>query len=635
MDVNLPLFEDGKRLFASQLNPICDAIRSVSPATVGAYSKGEVDAKFNALSGSITATAPYPGAAQRNVSAKLADFVSVKDFGATGDGVTDDTAAVQAAINAVKGRGNVGLAPASLYFPNGDYSVTGLLIDRSISMWGGDRRNARLILRSPASVPLITIAVQHDGSNYANLGHPGPLVHLRNLRLQGSGKGDTTGAANGADIVRFQNALANSIRPGVLFESCLLYNGARDGLNAFSWIGAATMIGCSVYNLAGTGLNANSCNDWQFYGTAFGVCGSNGISLSGCGQFQFFGTNTYSHVGHDLYIFDNAVGGQNHFFGCSFDRAGKAGVFFDARGPATSRHYVFTNCYFQANSSGSGQDGLWADMHIGGSTLDDAGPRLVNCWFEKAKPADATNHTSYNIQFNGANGTADAYGCTFEAGDLKANPAGVSNRPADIKFRAGSLTAAYNGAAIDSALTVRTAAQYTGLGLSNGTNGIFSVKGFASDNDTGVLTLSDGGTPRVQLSSNASAVPSYFDGDLHVGKPSAAPVSRALRGADGAGTDIAGGNLSLTAGRGTGAAAGGYVEMRTSPAGTTGTAVNGSLARLTASGNGVTFNNVLASARTPAANGDLTFESNAAGTALVLRLKGPDGVVRSATIALA
>jgi len=51
------------------------------------------------------------GAVTRTVQAKLRDVVSVKDFGAVGDGVADDTAAIQAALN------NGG----DIYIPDGTY----------------------------------------------------------------------------------------------------------------------------------------------------------------------------------------------------------------------------------------------------------------------------------------------------------------------------------------------------------------------------------------------------------------------------------------------------------------------------------------------------------------------------------
>jgi hypothetical protein len=59
------------------------------------------------------------GAVAREVQAKLRETVSVKDFGAVGDGVADDTAAIQAAIDAV-----ILLGGGVLMFPRGTYSIS-------------------------------------------------------------------------------------------------------------------------------------------------------------------------------------------------------------------------------------------------------------------------------------------------------------------------------------------------------------------------------------------------------------------------------------------------------------------------------------------------------------------------------
>jgi len=60
------------------------------------------------------------GAIPTTVQAKLRETVSVKDFGAVGDGMTDDTVAVQAALNAGVGK--------TVYIPPGDYVISSKLL---------------------------------------------------------------------------------------------------------------------------------------------------------------------------------------------------------------------------------------------------------------------------------------------------------------------------------------------------------------------------------------------------------------------------------------------------------------------------------------------------------------------------
>jgi hypothetical protein len=85
--------------------------------------------------GNITYSGQFTGQTARTVAAKLTDVVSVKDFGAVGDGVTDDTAAIQAAINSVSHTTWQGSTAAmytkgggTVYFPPGRYRITQTLL---------------------------------------------------------------------------------------------------------------------------------------------------------------------------------------------------------------------------------------------------------------------------------------------------------------------------------------------------------------------------------------------------------------------------------------------------------------------------------------------------------------------------
>lgn len=98
-----------------------DALSSGNPLKIVRGS--EINTEFNnialAINGNTTSdqltyTPAGTGAVATTVQAKLRESVSVKDFGAVGDGVTDDTVSIQAAFNASK----------CVYFPVGKYKVS-------------------------------------------------------------------------------------------------------------------------------------------------------------------------------------------------------------------------------------------------------------------------------------------------------------------------------------------------------------------------------------------------------------------------------------------------------------------------------------------------------------------------------
>lgn len=73
----------------------------------------------NPTAAQVTYTPPFSGSVATNVQAKLAQTVSVKDFGAVGDGSTNDAAAINAAITAVLAAGG-----GTVYFPPGKYKCS-------------------------------------------------------------------------------------------------------------------------------------------------------------------------------------------------------------------------------------------------------------------------------------------------------------------------------------------------------------------------------------------------------------------------------------------------------------------------------------------------------------------------------
>ena len=72
----------------------------------------------------------------RTVQAKLDDFADVRDFGAVGDGVADDTAAINRALYQLYCRESNTQVRRTLYFPAGTYRTTETIIIPKLNQQG-------------------------------------------------------------------------------------------------------------------------------------------------------------------------------------------------------------------------------------------------------------------------------------------------------------------------------------------------------------------------------------------------------------------------------------------------------------------------------------------------------------------
>jgi len=164
----------------------------------------------------VTYSPAGSGAQNTTVETKLREFVSVKDFGAVGDGVTDDTAAIQAAIDSISNAANLGRGGGTiLLFPFGSYVISAsLLIDQKNIDIQGD---GSTITHSGASPAFLLGDVSYLSDFVTNNAYR--VVSINNISIVLSNASGVGVKNNGVRKVLMENVYVRGGARGVELEA--------------------------------------------------------------------------------------------------------------------------------------------------------------------------------------------------------------------------------------------------------------------------------------------------------------------------------------------------------------------------------------------------------------------------------
>jgi hypothetical protein len=263
----------------------------------------------------------------RTLGDRAADMVNVKDYGAVGDGATNDTAAIQAAVNAAPSTGGI------VYFPIGNYKIT------SAITWAGKSSLRITGARSGQDATNKATRLVCETVGIAMLdGRDSLHCHIDGLLLDGNAKaqyGIRLGiAATHDQHVIIEDVVINTVTNGSAVALSLSYNANGAGSVADSTFRNLQINGCKI------GVD-NYAQDNGFYDCVVAGCTTGGIVVRSFSTSNWHG-GIFSGNQNDILLEVGAQAQSQNFYGVWFETS-VAGIVATAGGSCFAP-FLFVGC---------------------------------------------------------------------------------------------------------------------------------------------------------------------------------------------------------------------------------------------------------------------------------------------------
>jgi len=219
------------------------------------------------------------GATSRTVGQKLQYYIDAKDFGATGNGTTDDTTALQAGLTAVGNNGG-----GTFYIPEGTYLISSILqVPNNIDVVGDGMST---VIKTKQAISRGIPNGDAQGQCISMGGHNA----IRDIYIDGGGfNNGGILVSNQTDVLIDNVWIVNSVAGAQAIQLAASYNvmvtnctivGSTNGMQLFKCLNTL-ITDCRVSTCSGGGIFMATCQQVTVTGCIVNDCGDVGLDIEG------------------------------------------------------------------------------------------------------------------------------------------------------------------------------------------------------------------------------------------------------------------------------------------------------------------------------------------------------------------